>query len=54
MFAPYCPIHGSRVLLFAENLIAIESTPRGWTLRFRCDCGYTGTCEVNRREMIAA
>lgn len=42
MFAPYCPRHDSRILLFTENIDAIEKGEAGLTIRFHCTCGYRG------------
>jgi hypothetical protein len=42
MFAPYCPNHHSRVLLFADNIDSIEKGDEGLTVRFHCTCGYQG------------
>ncbi len=43
MFAPYCPVHDSRVLLFADSIDAIRSTEDGVEILFHCNCGYEGT-----------
>lgn len=43
MFAPYCPTHNSQVLLFTENIDAIEKDEEGLSIRFHCTCGYQGT-----------
>lgn len=43
MFAPYCPVHHSRVLLFAENIDSIENRGNGPAVHFHCSCGYEGT-----------
>jgi hypothetical protein len=42
MFAPYCPSHGSRVLLFEENIERIVRTGDGLQIAYRCNCGYQG------------
>jgi hypothetical protein len=39
MFAPYCPRHGSRVLLGYESVVGIEQTPHGPKVLVRCHCG---------------
>jgi hypothetical protein len=39
MFAPYCPRHGSRVLLGFESVIDVEQTPFGPKVLLRCSCG---------------
>ncbi len=42
MFAPYCPTHGSRVLLFDDNIERIVRTSNGLQIAYRCNCGYQG------------
>ncbi len=42
MFAPYCPTHLSRVLLFTENIDAIVKSENGLMVKFHCTCGYRG------------
>ena len=42
MFAPYCPTHGSRVLLFDDNIERIVRTSTGLQIAYRCNCGYQG------------
>jgi hypothetical protein len=42
MFAPYCPTHGSRVLLFDDNIERIVRTSKGLQIAYRCNCGYQG------------
>lgn len=42
MFAPYCPNHGHRVLLFVEDIVAVDATPLGIEVTYRCWCGYEG------------
>jgi hypothetical protein len=39
MFAPYCPRHGSRVLLGFESVIDVEQTAFGPKVLLRCSCG---------------
>jgi hypothetical protein len=39
MFAPYCPRHGSHVLLGYESVIAVEQTPTGPKILLHCHCG---------------
>jgi len=39
MFAPYCPRHGSRVLLGYESVIAVEQTSSGTKILLHCHCG---------------
>lgn len=47
MFAPYCPVHGSRVLLFVENIEALERTDAGMKIHYRCNCGHEGVWEAH-------
>jgi hypothetical protein len=46
MFAVYCPNHGRRVLLSEEAILALELVEGGIELRYRCTCGYEGTCRT--------
>lgn len=48
MFAPYCPVHGSRVLLFADNIESISNTAQGIDVYYRCNCGHTGVWRTGR------
>lgn len=48
MFAPFCPIHGSRVLLFADSIEALEKTPTGFDVHYRCNCGHIGVWHTER------
>jgi hypothetical protein len=43
MFAPYCPVHQSRVLLFDDNIERLVRTSTGVQIEFVCNCGYRGT-----------
>ena len=54
MFAPYCPDHGSRVLLFVENIEAIERTSKGIRIRYRCNCGHQGLWNAPTPSELAA
>lgn len=54
MFAPYCPTHGSRVLLFSENIRAIRVEDHGFEVDYVCNCGYEGTWQPERRRANAA
>ena len=40
MFAPYCPIHGSKVLLGVESISSIRPTSGGLAVEFTCSCGH--------------
>ena len=42
VFDVYCPGHGSRVLLFTDNVLALFNRADGPYLRWRCFCGETG------------
>lgn len=54
MFAPYCPTHGSRVLLFEENIERIVRTGTGLQIAYVCNCGYQGLwCPGNSRTAAA-
>lgn len=54
MFAPYCPTHGSRVLLFDDNIERIVRTSEGLQIAFRCNCGYQGMfCPGDFRTVVA-
>ena len=46
MFAPYCPEHGSRVLLPVDNIVDLSRMKTGILVHFRCTCGHTGTWEA--------
>lgn len=48
MFAPYCPDHQSRILLFADNIDSIEKGETGLSVRFHCTCGYHGVWSPSR------
>lgn len=54
MFAPYCPVHNSRVLLFADNIDAIHSTDHGMEIQFHCNCGYEGTWQAEEAANLLA
>lgn len=41
MFAPYCPRHGSHVLLSHDDL-TVRSTDQGIEVVWRCSCGHVG------------
>ena len=42
MFDVYCPNHGARLLLFADNVEMITNRDDGIDLHWRCTCGATG------------
>lgn len=48
MFAPFCPVHGSRVLLFSENIRSVRNTDHGIDIYYRCNCGYLGIWHTGR------
>jgi len=54
MFAPYCPIHESRVLLFSDNIEAIRVEDDGMVLDYRCNCGYHGTWHASEKQSATA
>lgn len=41
MFAPYCPRHGTRVLLSADDL-RVRTTDHGIEVVWHCSCGHVG------------
>jgi hypothetical protein len=48
MFAPYCPVHGSRVLLSLDDIERLEHTSNGIAVHYRCLCGYRGVWNPQR------
>jgi hypothetical protein len=48
MFTVHCPTHGGDVLLTERRIDALESSPAGHRLRWRCWCGTAGTTFVGR------
>lgn len=48
MFAPFCPVHASRVLLFTNNIEALDNTPDGIDVYYRCECGHHGVWHTGR------
>lgn len=48
MFAPFCPVHGTRVLLFAHNIESMRNTPSGIDVYYRCNCGHNGIWHTGR------
>ena len=46
MFAVYCPRHGTRVLLFEDNIEGLINHSAGVRLHWRCTCGQAGVAEV--------
>lgn len=54
MFAPYCPSHGSRVLLFSESIISLERSSHGMRIRYRCTCGHQGVWDPCPEKAIDA
>ncbi len=48
MFDIYCPDHGSRILLFANDIEEIRNTERGIEVHYRCTCGYRGVWITGR------
>lgn len=54
MFAPYCPVHNSRVLLFADNIDSIRSTDDGMEISFHCNCGYEGVWQAEAAANLLA
>lgn len=54
MFAPYCPQHESRVLLFADSIVALEQTDTGLRLWFKCTCGHEGVHDFDQSHTLNA
>lgn len=50
MFDVYCPEHGSRILLFANDIEEIRNTENGVEVHYRCPCGYQGVWLTGRAE----
>lgn len=48
VFAPYCPVHGSRVLLFSDNVEMVQNTPKGIHVYYECNCGHHGVWHPGR------
>ena len=42
MFKVYCARHGTRVLLWPDNVRALRNLADGVRLHWRCTCGETG------------
>jgi hypothetical protein len=49
MFSIYCPRHGREVLLSTRNIEALERTPLGVRVMWRCTCDTRGTKLIGRR-----
>lgn len=56
MFSFHCPVHGHPVLLWPRAMTAIENTPDGIHVHFRCSCGFEGVWVTGRgvREHVRA
>jgi hypothetical protein len=54
MFDIYCPSHQARVLLGPRAIEALENTPDGIVLHWRCRCGARGTELTGRTTSRAA
>ncbi len=48
MFDVYCPDHGSRVLLFSQDIETILNTQKGMEVHYRCFCGHRGVWLTGR------
>lgn len=59
MFAVHCPRHGREVLLGVADIRSLDTAPDGgFTIGYRCTCGYEGhwprsTSEEPWRERMA-
>jgi hypothetical protein len=51
VFAVYCPHHGSRVLLCADDIETIVNGPRGIDVHWRCPCGWAGVLRTGAELM---
>jgi hypothetical protein len=49
MFAVHCPRHRSRVLLDTSAVDALEASPDGVVVHWRCSCGARGTTPAGSR-----
>ena len=46
MFDVFCPNHGSRVLLFSDDIEALINHPDGIALHWHCPCGERGVTVI--------
>lgn len=52
MFAVYCSVHRSRVLMFPDNIESLVNSPTGVEIHWRCGCGQAGVEHLGRTEKI--
>lgn len=48
MFSVHCPGHGTRVLLWPNDVEALHNTPDGIVVWWRCHCGERGATLTGR------
>ena len=48
MFSVQCPRHGSEVLLSERQIVGLEPTGDGLTVRWECWCGHRGSHVTGR------
>jgi hypothetical protein len=48
MFTVHCPHHDATVLLGTTHIVAIDSSPTGPVVRWRCHCGTRGALRTGR------
>ncbi len=53
MFAPYCPVHQSRVLLFADNIEGLRVEDDSVVVDYHCNCGFRGTWHAGNDRQTA-
>jgi len=51
VFAVYCPHHGSRVLLSADDIETVVNGPGGIDVHWRCPCGWAGVSQTGAELM---
>ncbi|MGH9036919.1 MAG: hypothetical protein ACRD0O_14240 [Acidimicrobiia bacterium] len=54
MFAVWCPRHRSQVLLSPASIRALEATPEGIRIGYRCTCGHEGVSPPVGPRRVAA
>ncbi len=49
VFSAHCPVHGRRVLLGPDDIVAVSNDPEGVHVDWRCPCGGRGRLLTGRR-----
>jgi hypothetical protein len=49
MLAPFCPVHGKRVLLWPDEIRTIRNLPDAMVVEWTCSCGYEGRSRFRSR-----